>query len=375
VRRAAALVLAAAVAAPESAAAAPDARLARVGTFRSPVFVTAPPGDERRLLVVERSGRIRVVRDGRPLRRPFLDIRRSVLSSYEQGLLSLAFAPDYATSGRFYVYFSNRSGDIRLREYGRSAASEDQADPGSGRTVLAIPHRRYANHYGGQLQFGPDGLLYVSTGDGGGSGNPLGTAQRRSSLLGKILRIDPRRRGSRPYSVPGSNPFHGGGARREVYAYGLRNPWRFSFDRETGAIAIGDVGQDHVEEIDFAPRGGAGGANFGWNRFEGRRRFRGGGAPGHRPPVLEKSHAAGWCSIIGGYVVRDPQLPALAGRYVYGDFCRSELRSVELRPAGAGGDRGSGVRVPGLSSFGEDALGRVYAASLEGPVYRLEPAD
>ena len=342
-----------------------------MGRFASPVHVAAAPGDPRRLFIVERRGRVRVVRDGTKLRRPFLDISQLVLSGDEQGLLSIAFAPDYPTSRRFYVYFSDRRGDIRVREYRRLSASADRADRSSGRTLLRIPHRRFPNHYGGQLQFGPDGLLYIATGDGGGAGNPLRTAQRTSSLLGKILRIDPRRRRRRPYAIPRTNPFRRPGARREVYAYGLRNPWRFSFDRETGDLAIADVGQYEVEEVNFVRRGGGRGANFGWNVFEGTRRYRRGSAPGHDPPVLVKRSAAGWCSIIGGYVVRDPDLPSLRGRYVYGDFCREELRSVRLRPGGADDDRGTGLRVPSLSSFGEDGAGRVYAASLEGPVYRL----
>jgi len=346
------------------------ARLVRVGTFANPVYVTAPPGDRRRLFVVEQEGVIRVMRDGRKLRRPFLDIRADVAAGGERGLLSMAFPRNYTSSGRFYVYFTGNDGDIRIQEFRRSSA--DVANPGTRRELLRIEHSRFGNHNGGQLQFGPDGLLYIGTGDGGGGGDPLGNAQRVSRLLGKLLRIDPRAAGGRPYRIPSSNPFRGrAGARGEVYAYGLRNPWRFSFDRATGAINIADVGQNAVEEVNYAPRGRARGRNFGWNIFEGRRRYSAGSAPGHLPPVLERFASQGNCSITGGYVVRDRSLPALRGRYVYSDLCDGRIRSARLRSGRAAGDRSTGLRVDSPSSFGEDARGRVYVASLSGPVFRL----
>jgi hypothetical protein len=234
-----------------------------------------------------------------------------------------------------------------------------------------------ANHNGGAMVFGPDGLLYVGTGDGGGGNDPWGArgnAQDLGSLLGKLLRIDPRRSNSRPYRVPASNPFVSrAGARAEIYAYGLRNPWRFSFDRRTGALSIGDVGQNAVEEIDFTAPGKARGANFGWRPWEGtRRNFPGEAAPGHVRPVLEHRHDQGFCSITGGYVVRDPGLPALAGQYVYSDFCDGHVRAAKLTPTGSSADRRLAVpRVGSVSSFGEDARGRVYVVSSEGPVLRL----
>ena len=238
------------------ATASRSTRLKRIASFSSPVYVSSPPGDSRRLFVVEQRGRIMVVVGGRKRSTPFLDIRSQVQSGGEQGLLSVAFAPDYASSGRFYVYFTDRSGDQRIVEYRR--ASAERADPGSARLVLRMPDRE-GNHNGGLLLFGPDDLLYVGTGDGGGGGDrhgPRGNAQNLGSLLGKILRIDPRADGERPYRVPADNPFDGrSGARGEVYSYGLRNPWRFSFDRRTGDLSIGDVGQDEVEEIDFVRRG------------------------------------------------------------------------------------------------------------------------
>jgi glucose/arabinose dehydrogenase len=351
-------------------------RLAKVGDFASPLYVTAPPGDRRRLFVVEQGGRIRVVRGGRVLRQPFLDVSAQIVSGGEQGLLGLAFAPDYARSRRFFVNFTNRAGDTRIVEYRARRSNPDRADPGSARVVLRQDQPE-VNHNGGQLAFGPDRLLYVGLGDGGGGDDQhgeRGNAQDLGTLLGKILRIDPRRSGGRPYRVPRDNPFVGrAGARPEVFAYGLRNPWRFSFDRETGDLVIGDVGQDDVEEIDHVTRRRARGANFGWRPFEGdRRNYEDEDAPGHVRPVLSKTHDDGFCSITGGYVVRDPGLPALQGRYVYGDFCDGRIRSARLGPRGATGDRAVALpKVGPISSFGEDAQGRVYVTSLDGPVYRL----
>ena len=348
-------------------------RLRRIGRFRSPVFVTAPPGDRRRVFVVEQAGRVRVLVGGRLRATPFLDIRGQVTEGSEQGLLSLAFAPDYARSGRFYVYFTDNAGDQRVVEYRRASAT--RAAAGSARLVLRMPDDE-SNHNGGLLLFGPDKRLYIGTGDGGGGGDEhgaRGNGQDLSSLLGKLLRIDPAAEGGRPYTVPSDNPFVGrAGARGEIYSYGLRNPWRFSFDRRTGDLSIGDVGQNEVEEIDFVRRGKGRGANFGWRPFEGRSRFKEGeGAPGHVPPVITRSHGQGWCSVTGGVVVRDPNLPGLAGRYVFGDFCEGRILSARLSTGRARSVRTTALSVESLSSFGEDGRGRVYATSLSGPVYRL----
>jgi glucose/arabinose dehydrogenase len=359
------------------AQAAPDGplRLAKVGDFASPLFVASPPGDRRRVFVVEQGGRIRVVRGGRVLRRPFLDVSAQIVSGGEQGLLGLAFAPDYARTRRFYVNFTDRSGHTRIVEYRARRSNRNVASP-RGRVVLR-QEQPEANHNGGMLAFGPDRLLYIGLGDGGGGDDQhgeRGNGQDLGSLLGKILRIDPRRSGSRPYRVPRDNPFAGrGGARPEVFAYGLRNPWRFSFDRETSDLAIGDVGQNAVEEIDFTTLRRARGANFGWRPFEGsRRNFDDEDAPGHVPPVIDLEHDDGFCSVTGGYVVRDPRLPALRGQYVYGDFCDGRVRAARLRPGGASDDRQLELPdVGSISSFGEDARGRVYVMSLDGPVYRL----
>ncbi len=360
------------------ASAADGVKLLRVGRFDAPVYVTAPPGDRRRIFVVEQGGTIRVVRDGRRVSRPFLDLRSKVVAGGEQGLLSMAFAPDYAKSRRFYVNYTDRSGTQSVVEFRRSQ-SQDRALT-SGRLVLRYDDEE-SNHNGGLVVFGPDRLLYIGTGDGGGGNDRhgrRGNAQDLGSLLGKILRIDPRRSGARPYRVPSSNPFlNRSGARGEIYSFGLRNPWRFSFDRSNGDLTIGDVGQGAVEEVNFARKGRARGANYGWRPFEGSRRTPGISsdetAPGHVPPVIELSHDRGNCSVTGGYVVRDKGVPALEGRYVYGDFCKGQLRSAKLSPGSASDDAAiPGVkRISQLSSFGEDARGRVYVTSLSGSVYRL----
>ncbi len=325
---------------PDASTARMGVRLVRVGTFDNPVYVTAPPNDRRRLFVVE------------------------------QGLLSMAFAPDYSQSGRFYVYFTDRGGNVRVQQFRRSKASPDRANHDSRRQVLFVRHP-YSNHNGGLLLFGPDRHLYVGIGDGGSEGDPRGYGPNVHTLLGKLLRIDPRAGGG--YRSPRSNPFAGGRGRPEIYAYGLRNPWRYSFDRKTGDLYIGDVGQNRWEEIDYARRGAARGRDYGWSCWEGRHRYNGARRCPHPAfPVLEYSHAGGACAVTGGVVVRDVRLRALAGRYVYGDFCTGVLRSFKIARGRATGGGRVGLTVRNLSSFGEDASGRVYAISLSGPVYRLQ---
>ena len=269
------------------ASAADGVKLVDVGSFDAPLHVAAPPGDKRRIFVVEQGGTVRVVRAGRRLSRPFLDVRNKVISGGEQGLLSIAFAPDYAKTRRFYVNYTDKRGTQSVVEYRRSKSSSDRADAGSARLVLRYDGVE-ANHNGGLLAFGPDKLMYIGTGDGGGGDDQHGTrgnAQDLGSLLGKLLRIDPRRSGSKRYRIPPSNPFVGkAGARGEIYSYGLRNPWRFAFDRRTGDLAIADVGQDEVEEIDFAAKGGARGVNYGWRPLEGTRRNFDEPAPGASRP-------------------------------------------------------------------------------------------
>ena len=357
--------------------AAARVRLLRLGTFAQPTYLTSPPGDRDRRFVTERAGRVRVVLGRRKLRTPFLNITGAVSTEGEGGLLSMAFSPDYARSRLLYVYYVDRSGALRVDRYRRSASNPNRAERGSRRSVITQAHTR-GNHKGGQLQFGADGMLYMGFGDGGGGDDPDDNAQDLGTRLGKLLRIAPKPQGG--YRVPRDNPFVArAGARPEIFAYGLRNPYRFSFDRRTGDLALADVGQNAVEEVDFLkasrrarrPRGGV---NFGWDGFEGRGRNPNGSSPssaGHVPPVLQRTHGQGFCSITGGYVIRDRSLGSLYGAYVYGDLCDSKLRVARLRPGGARGDRVLGPRVSSLVSFGEDAAGRVYAVSLDGGVFRL----
>jgi glucose/arabinose dehydrogenase len=340
--------------------------LQQIGKFDSPVYVTAPPGDTSRVFVVEQGGTIRVVRDGKKLSTPFLDVRGKVTAGGEQGLLSLAFAPDYATSGLFYVYYTNKQGNEQVFEYHR--ASADRADPASARQVLEQADQE-PNHNGGLLLFGPDRQLYIGIGDGGGAGDQHGAhgnGQNLGTLMGKILRIDPKASGGRPFTIPAGNPFAArAGARPEIWAYGLRNPWRFTFD--AGHLIIGDVGQDKYEEVDYV--GSGKGDNFGWRVFEGDSRYtQGESAPGAIRPVIVEKHSDGNCSVTGGVVIRDPSLGSWRGRYIFGDYCRGVLQIAKL-PHGKVTD--TGLKVSSLTSFGVDARHRVYAASQNGPVYRL----
>ena len=350
--------------------------LKRIGSFQAPVYVAGAPGQPKLLFVVEQAGRIQVLRNGRRLSRPFLDISGLVSFEGERGLLSVAFPPTYPKSGLFYVYYTDNAGDIRIDEFRRR--SPTRAAAGSRRPVIQIPHRENSNHNGGQAQFRGN-LLYFGTGDGGSGGDPPNNAQNRESLLGKLLRIDPRASAGRPYAVPSSNPFVGRPGRDEIYSYGLRNPFRFSFDDVTGGpprLVIADVGQSRFEEIDYVTLGAAAGANFGWDAFEGFARY--GDASGTTPdpggtvkPIFAYSHGRGGCSVTGGYVVADRSLRALYKRYVYTDYCDGSLRSLVPHLRRAGGDRRLGVSVDEPGSFGVDSRGRVYVTSLAGPVYRL----
>ncbi len=348
-------------------------RLSKLGSFKKPVFVTSAPGVPG-VLVVEQPGRVMVVDKGKKRGRPFLDIRGQVLSGGEQGLLSIAFPSDFEQSGLFYAYFTTPDGNNNVSEF---RASGGVADPGSRRLVLEIPHPGEANHNGGQIAFGPDGNLYIAPGDGGGAGDRDDSAQKTDSLLGKMLRIDPRATATAAYSSPSTNPFIADPGRDEILAIGLRNPFRFSFDSSSGEsrIAIADVGQDRFEEINYVSLATLNGANFGWNDFEGNSGFEGAIGPGpgrHDRPVFDYARAGNRCSIIGGYVVRDPNLKGVRGRYVYGDFCDGVIRSVNIGVGGAGGARSEKAKVEMLSSFGETADGKLYATSLRGPVYRLK---
>jgi glucose/arabinose dehydrogenase len=365
--------------------------LVPVASFVQPVGTAVAPGDASRLFVVEKPGRI-AVRHGRR-QTTFLDLTGRVKSDgYEQGLLGLAFAPDYATSGHFYVSYTAPTTEPGAATFGsdlviselRRGADADHGDPASERTLLRIPHRLEEYENGGQLRVGPDGMLWIGTGDGGGDGDPHHNAQRldpatddpaagADALLGKILRIDPAPGDGcgGACTIPGGNP---GFPQREVWAYGLRNPWRFSFDRLTGDLAIADVGNRELEEVDLAPAPGLGrGANYGWPFFEAGAHISGTPADGCcTPPVIQKSHGAdGFDALIGGVVVRDPGLPMLEGRYVYAALTSGEIRSARFSGGRAVDDRDTGLRAPNVTSFGEDACGRVYATVLDGALYRI----
>jgi glucose/arabinose dehydrogenase len=323
----------------------------------SPVYVAAPRSEPGRLYVVEQAGLILVLQNGRLRTQPFLDIRRLVQSGGEQGLLSIAFHPNYVKNHRFFVYFNDRTGDVRVFEY---RSNGTVALPGTARSLLRVPHREFSNHDGGQLQFGPDGRLYAGTGDGGSGGDPHNHAQNLSSRLGKLLRLNVNKRG----------------ARWQIAGYGLRNPWRFSWDRRTRDLYIGDVGQGEFEEIDVrTPAQQRGLNNYGWRVWEGRSRYTPGQQVNRRGrlvfPLVTYSHNGGNCSVTGGYLYRASAVPAARGRYFYGDYCsgtiwslravRGKLRSVRREP----------FRIPSLSSFGQDAAGELYAVSLGGRVYKL----
>jgi hypothetical protein len=348
--------------APSSAAAV---ELVPIGSYSQPTYVTSDPRDPDRIFVVERSGTIDVTTPGGTA--SFLDLTDLVLDSgSEQGLWSMAFSPDFADSRRFYVAYSANNHDLTLAEFTEQGTAA--ATRATRRPVLAIPNTAGAtNHNGGQLQFGPDGLLYWSVGEDAHGPN----AQTLSNLLGKILRIDPRGATPGAYTVPADNPFVGtSGARGEIWAYGLRNPWRFSFDRLTGALAIGDVGSGSREEVDYVSResGGGRGLNFGWPCREGLQAGGGTCLPGPLTgPIYDYDSNDGRCAITGGYVVRDPGVAELNGRYVFADLCHGRLASIDpAAPPAPDGDRLETPAVGTPTSFGEDACGRIYVAGFDG---------
>jgi glucose/arabinose dehydrogenase len=332
-------------------------RLVRVGTFSAPVYVAAPRTEPNRIYVVEQAGRIRVLENGRVRATPFLDIVSQVQSGGEQGLLSVAFHPNYAENRLFYVDYTDTNGDTRIVEF-RSDGTK--AIPSSRRQLVFVKDFA-SNHNGGQLQFGPDGLLWWGNGDGGGAGDPQHNGQNLSRPFAKIMRLNV------------ANPR----ARWQLYAYGLRNPWRFSFDRANGDLYIADVGQGDREEIDYVRRGAKARTplNFGWNTYEGRERYPGGDRLLSRgrlvQPVTDYSHDLG-CSVTGGYVYRGRTVKSAVGRYFYGDYCSGIVWSLKMSNGKVTGLRREPFKVAGLSSFGEDARGELYVTSLDtGAVYRL----
>jgi glucose/arabinose dehydrogenase len=338
----------------------PDVALTSLGTFASPLAATSPPGDPGRIFVVEREGTVRVVKNGVVLPTPFLDVTDEIGGGGERGLLSIAFAPDYAVSGLVYAFATQPNGTLVVWEF-HAAPGADVTDAGHF-TVLSIPHSA-TNHNGGQLQFGPDGYLYIGVGDNGNSGN----GQNITVPLGKILRIVPH--AGAAYTIPPGQPFTPGAA-PEIYAYGLRNPWRFSFDSLTGDLLIADVGDDSWEEIDQLPAGQAPGANFGWTCLEGTHAHDSCTAPGAIPPIYEYAHDATHCSISGGFVARDPTVPTLAGRYLFADYCGSAASALAL-PVTSPPDIGLLGSTRHIAGFGSDSDGHLYLTSLDGGVWRV----
>jgi glucose/arabinose dehydrogenase len=318
--------------------------------FDQPVYVAQPKSEPGRLYIVERPGRIVMLANGK--RRTFLDIRNRVESGYtEQGLLSVAFSPGYAKSHRFYVYYTNTVGDVEIDSF---LSRGGVAVASSRKQLLVVNHRANDNHDGGQLEFGPDGLLYAGTGDGGSGGDPPNNSQNLSRKLGKLLRLK--------------------GGRWQIYAYGLRNPWRFSFDRANGDLYIGDVGQDAWEEIDYRPRAAKGLANYGWSAYEGRTPYtpsRLNHAGRLVMPVQVYSHDGGNCSVTGGYVYRGSAVRSARGRYFYGDYCSGTLWSLRISGGKAVDNRRESTQIDALSSFGQAANGELYAVSLNGSLFRL----
>jgi glucose/arabinose dehydrogenase len=344
--------------------------------FRNPLDLQAAPGDRERLYVVEQGGRIRLVRNGQLQPTPFLDVSGRISSGGERGLLGLAFHPQFATNRRFFVNYTDPRGDTHVAEF--RATSADETDPGSERLVLAVA-QPFPNHNGGGLAFDTSGRLLIGLGDGGSGGDPFGNGQRLDTFLGKILRIDVD--AGTPYAVPADNPFRGvAGATPEVWAYGLRNPFRISVDRPTGDLYIGDVGQNRVEEIDVGLASRRGGENYGWNVTEGSQCYSPPSAcdrAGLTPPVYDYTHSEG-CSVTGGVVYRGCRMPDLAGTYFFGDFCSGLVRSFRL----AGGqatdvrDWTAGLRgIDSPTAFGLDADGEVLVVDYDGEVYRLGPAS
>jgi glucose/arabinose dehydrogenase len=344
-----------------------------VSGLRSPLDLQSVREDRERVYVVEQGGRVRVVRNGQLQAAAFLDISDRISSGGERGLLGLAFHPRFAQNRRLYVNYTDPAGDTHLAEF--TASSPDTASAGTERTLLRVA-QPFSNHNGGGLAFGSDGYLYAGLGDGGSGGDPLGNGQRLDTPLGKMLRIDVD--GAPPYAVPADNPFRSrAGALPEIWAYGLRNPFRFSFDRATGSLYVGDVGQGSLEEVDVAAAG-VGGQNYGWNVTEGSECYRppsGCDKSGITLPVFEYDHSEG-CSVTGGVVYRGCRMPDLAGAYFFGDYCNGVIRSFRWAGGRATEVRAWSVGGPGsVSSFGLDADGEVYVVDYGGSVYRLEPAS
>lgn len=362
--------------APQSASSLPDPTGYSWQTIASglnaPVGITSAQDGSGRLFILEQAGVIRMLQNDTLAAAPFLDIRDRVGSNgSERGLLGLAFHPDYNENGYFYVNYTDLNGNTVIARFSVSTDNPDQADPNSETRLLAV-QQPYANHNGGMVTFGPDGYLYLGLGDGGSGGDPQGNGQALNTLLGKILRIDVD--GGSPYAIPPNNPFvNETGKKPEIWAYGLRNPWRFSFDRLTGELYIGDVGQNQWEEIDYLPAGSPGGANFGWNYFEGLHPYDNQVPPAGLntvQPVAEYSHAQG-CSVTGGVVYRGSSLPEWQGIYLYGDYCSGNIWGLLRDPQGSWMNALLFENAGRITSFGQDEQGEVYLADHTGSIARL----
>jgi len=340
-----------------------------VSGLDQPVYLTALVSDPR-LFIVEQPGRIRVVENGRLLDKPFLDIVDKVRSGGEQGLLSVAFHPQYRTNGFLFVNHTDKNGDTRIERYTVSS-DRNVADPRSAKVILSID-QRYSNHQGGLNLFGPDGMLYIGMGDGGSQGDPHGNGQNRNALLAKLLRINVDR--GEPYLIPAANPYAKGGGRAEIWAIGLRNPWRFSFDRFSGLLYIADVGGDRFEEVNVVPMSIAG-VNYGWNVMEGPQCSRSSGCDqtGLQKPALSyATHENSTCAIIGGSVYRGQKIPEIKGQYFYSDYCNSWLRSFGFADGKVTDQHEWPIgKLGSITSFGEDAQGELYICTSSGRVYRI----
>jgi glucose/arabinose dehydrogenase len=338
-----------------------------------PVFLTAPPGDASRLFIVEKNGLIRIIQSDTLLTAPFLDVTGKTTKGSEQGLLGLAFAPDYATSGRFFVsYTTTGGGPAGHSVIARYQVSADSNVAGTVETVILTVDQPYSNHNGGMIAFGPDGYLYFGLGDGGSGGDPDETGQDRTDLLGSMLRLDV---GGTGYTIPPDNPYAGSATfRPELWNYGLRNPWRFSFDRTTGDLYVADVGQDSREEVGVVAAGSGGGQNFGWDDMEGKSCFEDRSCSSNPAlrPVIDYSHRSG-CSVTGGYVYRGTAVPAVAGMYFYSDYCSGFLRSFRWSASGITESYSwNDLTVSGgVTSFGEDGRGELYLMTASGNLYRF----
>jgi glucose/arabinose dehydrogenase len=337
--------------------------------FKAPLYVTSAADGSGRLFMVEQDGLIRIVRDLQILEPPFLNVKTLVSrDGSERGLLGMAFHPRYGETGTFFINYTDVNGDTAVVRYRVSPDNPDRADPNSAEMILQVD-QPYPNHNAGQLAFGPDGYLYIGLGDGGAAGDPHGNGQNGMTLLGKMLRLDVD--SDRPYAIPPTNPFVGRpDFAPEIWAYGLRNPWRYSFDRQTGDLYIADVGQNNWEEINYQAATSRGGENYGWNLYEATHPFQNGQAIGAVPPIAEYSHADG-CSVTGGYVYRGAALPDLQGTYLFGDFCSGTIWATRRAPDGTWQTRilmNSGIPI---SSFGEDESGELYVVNYGGGLFRM----